>query len=61
MSYTALLGAAGSSDPAVFILGIAVLEAERDMALRLLALERAKERLQLALDAVQASIGGGPN
>lgn len=44
--------AAGSSDPAVFIPVIAVLEAERDVALRLVALERAKERLQAALDSL---------
>lgn len=44
--------AAESDDPAVFIPVIAVLEAERDVALRLLALEKAKQRLANALAAL---------
>lgn len=44
--------AAGSSDPAVFSPVIAVLEAERDVALRVIALERAKQRLAEALAAL---------
>lgn len=45
--------AAGSDDPVAFVLAIAVLEAERDVALRLVALERAKQRLQVALAALR--------
>ncbi|MGO4173577.1 hypothetical protein [Bosea sp. TAF32] len=44
--------AAGSSDPAVFVPVIAVLEAERDVALPIIALERAKQRLAEALAAL---------
>lgn len=47
--------AAGHDDPAVFIPVIAVLEAERDVALRLVALERAKQRLDDAQQALATS------
>ncbi len=47
--------AAESDDPASFVLAIAVVEAERDVALRLVALERAKQRLAEALAALPAS------
>lgn len=45
--------AAESEDPAAFVSVIAVLEAERDVAIRLVALERAKQRLHEALAALE--------
>lgn len=47
--------AAGSDDPAVFVPVVSVLECERDVALRLVALERAKQRLDEAQQALAAS------
>ena len=56
--------AAGHDDPAVFVSVIAVLEAERDVAIRLVALERAKQRLaeaQAALEAIAPAAPGAPS
>lgn len=52
--------AAGHDDPAVFIPVIAVLEAERDVAIRLVALERAKQRLDEAQAAFRTATPAAP-
>jgi hypothetical protein len=44
--------AAQSDDPGAYVLVVQVLEAERDVALRKLALQAAEERLRLAQQAL---------
>lgn len=53
--------AAGHDDPAVFVPVLAILEAERDVAIRLVALERAKQRLDEAQAALEALAPAAPD